>query len=70
MSHRSGWRSQTELGRQIRSLSTYGSLAITGLNVLLFVTTLLLIEPWKRKHLVEGVESRSLPFSTGTAPDT
>ncbi|KAL8287665.1 hypothetical protein RQP46_003523 [Phenoliferia psychrophenolica] len=55
---------------KIRSLSTYGSLAITGLNVLLFVTTLLLIEPWKRKRLVEGVESRLRENTNTTAQAT
>lgn len=39
-------------------MSTYGSLSITGLNVLLFIVTILLVEPWKRKRLVEGVETR------------
>lgn len=48
------------LPSQIRSLSTYGSLAITSLNVLLFIITILLVEPWKRKRLVEGVEARSV----------
>ncbi|GAA6060371.1 hypothetical protein JCM10212_004555 [Sporobolomyces blumeae] len=43
---------------KIRSLSTYGSLAITSLNVLLFIITLLLIEPWRRRRLVENVEER------------
>ncbi|GAA5933504.1 hypothetical protein JCM10213_001292 [Rhodosporidiobolus nylandii] len=43
---------------KIRSLSTYGSLAITSLNVLLFIITLLLIEPWRRRKLVEKVEER------------
>ncbi|PRQ77626.1 She9 / Mdm33 family-domain containing protein [Rhodotorula toruloides] len=43
---------------QIRSMSTYGSLAITGLNVLLFIITLLLIEPWRRRRLVQNVEER------------
>ncbi|SCV70332.1 BQ2448_1726 [Microbotryum intermedium] len=43
---------------KIRSLSTYGSLGITSLNVLLFITTILLVEPWKRRRLVEGVEAR------------
>lgn len=43
---------------QIRSMSTYGSLAITGLNVLLFIVTLLLIEPWRRRRLVQNVEER------------
>ncbi|GJN90210.1 hypothetical protein Rhopal_003209-T1 [Rhodotorula paludigena] len=43
---------------KIRSMSTYGSLAITSLNVLLFIITLLLIEPWRRRRLVENVEER------------
>ncbi|GAA6015715.1 hypothetical protein JCM10207_008772 [Rhodosporidiobolus poonsookiae] len=43
---------------KIRSLSTYGSLGITSLNVLLFIFTLLLIEPWRRRKLVEKVEER------------
>ncbi|KAK4049154.1 sensitivity to high expression protein she9 [Microbotryomycetes sp. JL201] len=43
---------------KIRSMSTYGSLGITGLNVLLFIVTILLVEPWKRRRLVEGVEER------------
>lgn len=47
-----------ESRHQIRSLSTYGSLGITSLNVLLFIITILLIEPWKRRRLVEGVETR------------
>lgn len=48
-----------QVGRpQIRSLSTYGSLGITSLNVLLFIITILLVEPWRRKRLVERVEER------------
>lgn len=43
---------------QIRAISTYGSLAITSLNVLLFIITLLLIEPWRRRRLVANVEER------------
>ncbi|GAA6021731.1 hypothetical protein JCM11491_001396 [Sporobolomyces phaffii] len=43
---------------KIRAISTYGSLAITSLNVLLFIVTLLLIEPWRRRRLVENVEER------------
>jgi sensitive to high expression protein 9 len=43
---------------QIRSLSTYGSLAITGVNVLIFLLALLLIEPWRRRKLVERLEIR------------
>ncbi|GAA5962431.1 hypothetical protein JCM8115_001492 [Rhodotorula mucilaginosa] len=43
---------------KIRSMSTYGSLAITSLNVLLFLLSILLIEPWRRRRLVENVEER------------
>ncbi|KPV74357.1 uncharacterized protein RHOBADRAFT_54196 [Rhodotorula graminis WP1] len=43
---------------KIRSMSTYGSLGITSLNVLLFLMSLLLIEPWRRRRLVENVEER------------
>lgn len=43
---------------KIRSMSTYGSLAITSLNVLLFLISILLIEPWRRRRLVENVEER------------
>lgn len=53
---------------QIRSLSTYGSLAITSLNVLLFIITILLVEPWKRKRLVEGVEARSVSLVVPQPP--
>ncbi|SGY14883.1 BQ5605_C013g07146 [Microbotryum silenes-dioicae] len=48
----------SRVSSQIRSLSTYGSLGITSLNVLLFIITILLVEPWKRRRLVEGVEAR------------
>lgn len=43
---------------KIRSLSTYGSLAITAANVLIFLLALILIEPYKRKRIVREVEAR------------
>lgn len=43
---------------KIRSLSTYGSLAITGINVLIFLLALLLFEPYKRRKIVREVEER------------
>ncbi|KAM0750731.1 hypothetical protein T439DRAFT_325789 [Meredithblackwellia eburnea MCA 4105] len=55
---------------KIRSLSTYGSLAITGLNVFLFILTILLIEPWRRKRLVEGVETRLRENTNATSQAT
>lgn len=54
------WFADRIFGLQIRSMSTYGSLAITSLNVLLFIISLLLIEPWRRRRLVENVEERSV----------
>lgn len=43
---------------QIRSLSTYGTLAITGINVLVFLLALLVVEPWRRRKLVDKIEAR------------
>lgn len=43
---------------KIRSLSTYGSLAITAANVLIFLLALIFIEPYKRKRIVREVEAR------------
>jgi sensitive to high expression protein 9 len=36
---------------KIRSASTYGSLAVLGLNVLVFLMATIFVEPWKRKRL-------------------
>lgn len=46
------------LSTQVRSLSTYGTLAITSINVLIFLLALILVEPWKRRRLVGEVEKR------------
>ncbi|KAK9895560.1 hypothetical protein P389DRAFT_94719 [Cystobasidium minutum MCA 4210] len=43
---------------KIRSLSTYGTLAITCINVLVFLLALTLVEPWKRRRMVTEVEGR------------
>lgn len=43
---------------KIRSLSTYGSLGITGANVFLFLLAVVLVEPWRRKRLVDKLEIR------------
>lgn len=43
---------------KIRSLSTYGSLAITGANVLVFLLAVILVEPWRRRRLVDKLEVR------------
>ncbi|EGG06321.1 uncharacterized protein MELLADRAFT_87319 [Melampsora larici-populina 98AG31] len=43
---------------KIRSLSTTFSLSITLINVLVFLAAIVLVEPYKRAKVVEGVENR------------
>jgi sensitive to high expression protein 9, mitochondrial len=43
---------------KIRSASTYGSLAVLGLNLLVFVLATLLVEPWKRRRLAATFERK------------
>ncbi|KAJ7288575.1 Mdm33 family-domain-containing protein [Mycena rebaudengoi] len=43
---------------KIRSASTYGSLAALGLNLLVFVTAIVFVEPWKRRRLAMTFEKK------------
>ncbi|KAJ7134350.1 Mdm33 family-domain-containing protein [Mycena epipterygia] len=43
---------------KIRSASTYGSLAALGLNLLVFVTAIVFVEPWKRRRLAATFEKK------------
>ena len=43
---------------KIRSASTYGSLAVLGINVLVFVAAVLFVEPWKRRKLAATFEKK------------
>jgi len=43
---------------KIRSASTYGSLAALGLNLLVFVFAIIVVEPWKRNRLLQSFEQR------------
>lgn len=43
---------------KIRSVSTYGSLAVLLVNLIVFVAAIAFVEPWKRKRLVKGLEER------------
>ncbi|KAK7682419.1 hypothetical protein QCA50_014624 [Cerrena zonata] len=43
---------------KIRSVSTYGSLTVLGLNLLVFVTAILFVEPWKRRRLAQTFEKK------------
>ncbi|KAF7299355.1 NADPH--cytochrome P450 reductase [Mycena indigotica] len=43
---------------KIRSASTYGSLAALALNLLVFVTAIIFVEPWKRRRLAMTFEKK------------
>lgn len=43
---------------KIRSASTYGSLTVLGLNLLVFITAILFVEPWKRRRLAQTFERK------------
>ncbi|KAG9315572.1 Mdm33 family-domain-containing protein [Chiua virens] len=43
---------------KIRSASTYGSLAVLGVNVVVFIVAIIVVEPWKRKKLAQTFERK------------
>jgi sensitive to high expression protein 9 len=43
---------------KIRSVSTYGQLAVLGVNVLVFMLAIILVEPWKRRRLMQAFERK------------
>ncbi|KAF5361018.1 hypothetical protein D9756_004831 [Leucocoprinus leucothites] len=43
---------------KIRSASTYGSLAALGLNLLVFILAIVIVEPWKRRRLAQTFENK------------
>jgi sensitive to high expression protein 9 len=43
---------------KIRSASTYGSLAALGLNMLVFILAIIVVEPWKRRRLAQTFEKK------------
>ncbi|KLO17257.1 hypothetical protein SCHPADRAFT_846684 [Schizopora paradoxa] len=49
---------------KIRSASTYGSLAVLGLNLAVFILAIIVVEPWKRRRLVESFERRVVEMNT------
>lgn len=40
---------------KIRSASTYGSMIVLGVNVFVFLSAIVIVEPWKRKKLAEAL---------------
>ncbi|EGN98027.1 hypothetical protein SERLA73DRAFT_56573 [Serpula lacrymans var. lacrymans S7.3] len=43
---------------KIRSASTYGSLAVLGLNLAVFLLAIAVVEPWKRRRLAQTFEKK------------
>lgn len=43
---------------KIRSVSTYGQLGVLGVNVFVFVLAIILVEPWKRRRLMQAFERK------------
>lgn len=43
---------------KIRSASTYGSLAALGLNLIVFILAIMVVEPWKRRRLAQTFEEK------------
>ncbi|EKM51473.1 uncharacterized protein PHACADRAFT_212117 [Phanerochaete carnosa HHB-10118-sp] len=43
---------------KIRSASTYGSLTVLGLNVIVFILAIVIVEPWKRRRLAQTFEKK------------
>ena len=52
---------------KIRSASTYGSLVALGLNMLVFISAILVVEPWKRRRLVQTFEGKISELSAENA---
>lgn len=43
---------------KIRSASTYGQLTVLGLNLLVFLLAIVVVEPWKRRNLAKTFENK------------
>ena len=52
---------------KIRSASTYGQLTVLGLNMLVFLLAIILVEPWKRKRLAQTFERKVDEMAETTA---
>ena len=52
---------------KIRSASTYGSLAALGLNMLVFIMAIIVVEPWKRRRLAQTFEKKIEEMSMESA---
>ncbi|KAG1776176.1 Mdm33 family-domain-containing protein [Suillus placidus] len=43
---------------KIRSASTYGSMMVLGVNVVVFILAIIVVEPWKRRRLAQTFEKK------------
>lgn len=43
---------------KIRSASTYGSIMVLGVNVVVFILAIIVVEPWKRRRLAQTFEKK------------
>ena len=41
---------------KIRSASTYGQMLVLGMNLFVFISAVVIVEPWKRKRMVQSFE--------------
>jgi sensitive to high expression protein 9, mitochondrial len=51
---------------KIRSASTYGSLTVLGLNLVVFILAIIVVEPWKRRRLAQTFEKKVEEMSAET----
>jgi len=52
---------------KIRSASTYGSLAALALNLVVFISAIVVVEPWKRRRLAQTFERKIEELSQDNA---
>ncbi|KAK2459651.1 hypothetical protein APHAL10511_008296 [Amanita phalloides] len=52
---------------KIRSASTYGSLTVLGLNLVVFLLAIVVVEPWKRRNLAKTFENKIQELSVENA---
>lgn len=43
---------------KIRSASTYGSMMVLGVNLVVFIMAIVMVEPWKRRRLAQTFEKK------------
>lgn len=51
---------------KIRSASTYGSMMVLGVNVVVFLLAIVVVEPWKRRRLAQTFEKKVEEMTTET----